>query len=51
MASIKYELLKEQGLNPKETVQDDINNKFLMPFPLFAIPLNMGTSAWFVTII
>ena len=25
--------------------------KFLMPSPLFAIPLNMGTSSWIVTIV
>ncbi len=26
-------------------------NKFLMSYPLFAIPLNMGTGTWAVTII
>ena len=26
-------------------------DKFLMSFPLFAIPLNMGTGTWVVTII
>ena len=26
-------------------------DKFLMPFPLFAIPLNMGTGTWIVTVI
>ena len=26
-------------------------DKFVMPTPLFAIPLNMGTGTWIVTII
>ncbi len=26
-------------------------DKFLMPFPLFAIPLNMGSGTWAITII
>ena len=35
----------------KRNVYDPFIDKFLMPFPLFAVPLNMGTGTWIVTII
>ena len=35
----------------KKNVQDIFIDKFVMPSPLFAIPLNMGTGTWIVTIV
>lgn len=35
----------------EEIVYDLCIDKFLMPTPLFAIPLNMSTGTWFVTIV